>query len=127
MEHISKEAFDKIGADYKGIYEDYQGVFPQRKGRRTAFLPGHGTTLFTEGIHFIVDGDYSHLPELNKSNAEEGAAYRFCNTCQYVQSIYRITEDYAKENELMYLDRVITSAGDFALQGSDVFGLSNPV
>ena len=54
MLHISKADFDRIGADYKGVYMDYQGVFPKRKGRRVAFLPGHGTTLYTEGIHFIV-------------------------------------------------------------------------
>lgn len=121
MNHISKEQYDRIGADYKGVYQDYQGAFPQRKGRRTAFLPGHGTTLFTEGIHFLVDGDYKHLPELNKSNAEVGAAYRFCDSYQIVQSVYRITEEYAAENELMYLDRVITNSGDFALPGSEIY------
>ena len=121
MTHISKEEFDGIGKDYKGIYEDYQEIFPMRKGRRTAFLPGHGTTLYTEGVHFIVDGDYTHLPVLDKSNAEEGLAYQSCGSYQVVSKLYRITEAYAAENELIYLDRVTTSEGDFALPGSDVY------
>ena len=120
MEHISKKAFASIGDDYKSVYMDYQGVFPKRKGRRTAFLPGHGTTLFTEGIHFLVDGEYTHLPGLTKENAEEGAAYRFGdNDFLIVQRIYRISEEYARENGLAYLDRVQTTAGDFALPEGD--------
>lgn len=32
------------------------GDHPEWKGRRVAFLPGHGTTLFIEGVSFeIVD------------------------------------------------------------------------
>lgn len=114
--HISKAEFDAIGSDYKGIYTDYQGVSPKRKGRRIAFLPGHGTALCTEGIHFLVDGDYTHLPILTKENAEEGAAYLFgSNNYQIVQRIYRISRESARENDLMYLDRVQTTMGDFAL------------
>lgn len=119
MLHISKADFDRISADYKGVYMDYHGTHPQRKGRRVAFLPGHGTTLFVEGVHFIVDGDYSHLPVLCKENAEEGAAYQFGGDVLYVKRIYRISEEYANESSLLYLDRVETSAGDFALPGSD--------
>ena len=100
MLHINKADFDRIGADYKGVYMDYQGVFPKRKGRRVAFLPGHGTTLYTEGIHFIVDGDYSHLPILCKENAEEGAAYQFGGDVLYVKRIYRISREYARETIL---------------------------
>ena len=48
--------FDRIGADFKGIWHDYWGDHPEWKGRRVAFLPGHGTTLFIEGVSFeIVD------------------------------------------------------------------------
>lgn len=119
MLHISKADFDRISADYKGVYMDYQGTHPQRKGRRVAFLPGCSTTLFVEGIHFIVDGDYSHLPILCKENAEEGAAYQFGGNVLYVKRIYRISEEYANENSLLYLERVETSAGDFALPGGD--------
>jgi hypothetical protein len=124
MIHISKADFARIGADYKGIYMDYHGAHPQRKGRRVAFLPGHGTTLFIEGIHFIVDIDCSHLPVLCKDNAEEGAAYQFGGDVLYVKRIYRISEDYANANSLLYLDRVETSAGDFALPGSDTISTS---
>lgn len=119
MIHISKADFDRIPSDYKGVYMDYQGVLPKRKGRRVAFLPGHGTTLFTEGFHFIVDGDYSHLPTLCKDNAEEGAAYQFCGSVEYVKRLYRISEDYARANNLSYLERVETSLGDYALPGGD--------
>lgn len=114
--HISKAEFDAIGSDYKGVYADYQGVFPKRKGRRVAFLPGHGTVLYTEGIHFLVDGDYTHLPILTKENAEEGAVYLFGNNdYQIVQRIYCISKESACENNLTYLDRVQTTIGDFAL------------
>ena len=119
MIHISKADFDRIGTDYKGVYMDYQGVFPKRKGRRVAFLPGHGTTLYTEGIHFIVDGDYSHLPILCKANAEEGAAYQFGGGVLCVKRIYRISPEYARENHLAYLERVETSIGDFTLPDGD--------
>ncbi len=119
MLHISKADFDRISADYKGVYMDYHGTHPQRKGRRAAFLPGHGTTLFVEGIHFIVDGDYSHLPILCKENAEDGAAYQFGGDVLYVKRIYRISREYARENHLAYLERVETSIGDFALPDGD--------
>ena len=119
MLHISKADFDRISADYKGVYMDYHGTHPQRKGRRVAFLPGHGTTLFVEGVHFIVDGDYSHLPILCKENAEEGAAYQFGGDALYVKRIYRISQEYARENHLAYLERVETSIGDFALPDGD--------
>lgn len=56
MLHISKADFDRIGADYKGVYMDYDGKHPEWRGRRVAFLPGHGTTLFIEGVSFeIID------------------------------------------------------------------------
>lgn len=56
MEHITKKEFDKIPEDYKGRFLDFYGTHPEWKGRRTAFLPGHGTTLFVEGVSFeIVD------------------------------------------------------------------------
>jgi hypothetical protein len=54
--HISKKDFDAIDRDYKFRFVDYQGTHPERKGRWCAFLPGHGTTLFIEGVHFVIDG-----------------------------------------------------------------------
>ena len=108
MLHISKADFDRIGDDYKGVYMDYHGTHPKRKGRRVAFLPGHGTTLYIEGIHFVVDDD-----------SEAGAAYQFGGGVLYVNRLYRISTEYARENNLAYLDRVETSIGDFALPGGD--------
>ena len=56
MERITKAEFDRIGNDYKGVWMDYMGDHPEWKGRKVAFLPGHGTTLFIEGVSFeIVD------------------------------------------------------------------------
>lgn len=54
MVQITKAEFDKIGPDYKGKYMDFQGDHPEWKGRRTAFLPGYGTTLFIEGVSFEI-------------------------------------------------------------------------
>lgn len=76
MKVITKKEFDGIPASYKGVFSDYQGTHPEWKGRRTAFLPGEGTVLFIEGVHFLVEGDYSHLPELNKDNAKLLDCYR---------------------------------------------------
>lgn len=61
------------------------------------------------------------FPILNKDNARVGQYYAWGGGYQIVCRIYRIGEEYARENELMYLDRVETTAGDFALPGSDIF------
>lgn len=61
------------------------------------------------------------LPGLDKSTAFAGCFYGWCAGWQQVRRIYRISEEYAEENWLMYLDRVETTAGDFALPGSDVY------
>lgn len=61
------------------------------------------------------------LPVLNKTNAVPNCFYARCNDYQIVRRIYRITEEYAAENDLMYLDRVETTAGDFALPSSDIY------
>ena len=56
MQQITKAEYDRIGNDFKGVWHDYWGDHPEWKGRRVAFLPGHGTTLFIEGVSFeIVD------------------------------------------------------------------------
>ncbi len=102
-------------------YTDYDGVHPKWKGRRCSFLPGHGATLFVEGVHFIVLDDNSYLPVLQKDNAEEGLCYKGAgNGVMFVQRLYRLTEEQAKADRLVYLDRVVTSAGEFALPGSDI-------
>ena len=54
MEKITKKDFERIGNDFKGVWMDYRGEHPEWKGRRVAFLPGHGTTLFIEGVSFEI-------------------------------------------------------------------------
>ena len=121
MHIITKEQYSHIGSDYKGVFHDYQGIHPEHKGRRTAFLPGDGTVLSLEGVHFLVEGDYSHLPILRKDNAVVGCAYQSAGGYQIVQHVYRLTREQAEEQDCMYLDRVTTTMGDFALAGSDIY------
>lgn len=92
-------------------------------GRRTLMVnEGTGLCLITEGLHFLIDGDYSNLPILHKSNAMEGAAYQSAGGYMIVHRVYRLTEQQAREWGVVYLDRVETSMGDFALPGSDTLG-----
>lgn len=63
--------------------------------------------------------DPDKLPVLHKSNAVVGAYY---SGCGYLLKVYRITEEYAERYNLMYLDRCeVSSYGDIALPGSDVY------
>lgn len=56
METITRKEFNALPADWKCKWGDYYGDHPEWLGRWTAFLPGHGTTLFIEGVSFqIVD------------------------------------------------------------------------
>ena len=67
--------------------------------------------------------DPDKAPALNKSNAIIGAYY---GGCGYLLKVYRITEEYAEKYELMYLDRCeVSSYGDIALPGSDVYRRKN--
>lgn len=59
---ITEQEYDKIPESYKGQYQDYDGRHPEWKGKRTAFLPGHGTTLFIEGVSFLIDDSYRKPP-----------------------------------------------------------------
>ena len=54
MKTITKEEYQNIPDDYKGTYIDYDGKHPEWKRRKTAFLPGEGTTLFIEGVSFEI-------------------------------------------------------------------------
>lgn len=54
MVRITQAEYDAIGNDYKGVWHDYYGDHPEWKGRRTAMIAGHGTTLFIEGISFEI-------------------------------------------------------------------------
>ena len=133
MKIYTKEEWAK--QQYTGQWEDCPfhrsrveagELHPYYIGRRNIMVnEGKGTTLLTEGIHFLIDGDYSTLPVLHKSNAKEGAAYQGAGGVIFVQKIYRISEEQARRDDLMYLDRVTTSIGDFALPGSDIFRKGN--
>lgn len=127
---ISKEDWAK--AQYTGQWSDSPfnrdrvecGELPAYYiGRRNLMVNEHdgkGCKLITEGVHFLVENDYSNLPVLHKGNLLVGAAYQFAGGVTFVHRAYRLDEQYAKENELVYLDRVETSHGDFALPGGDV-------
>lgn len=123
--HISKKEFNAIPSDYKSIYQNYDGLYPQRAGRRVAILHGHGTTLSVEGIHFVVDGDQTHLPVICKENAEVGAMYQGAGGPCTVTRVYQLTETEAAERDLIYLDRAEARMADgrtveFALPGSAI-------
>ena len=129
MKIYTKEEWAK--KQYKGQWEDTPfnrdrveaGELPAYYiGRRNLMVnEGYGPSLITEGVHFLIEGDYSNLPILHKSNAMVGAAYQFSGGVTFVQEIYRVSEEQARAEDVMYLDRVKTSAGDFALPGSDLF------
>lgn len=85
---ISQQEYDAIPKDYKGTYSDFNGKHPEWKGRATAFLPGHGTTLFIDGVSFILEtGKKPSLDDLVKNasgrsdsmnqakNVREGTVY----------------------------------------------------
>ena len=117
---ITQEKYNAIPKDYKGTFADYRNEAPQLKGRRTWLTKDErGPVLLLEGVHFLVEGDFSHLPALTKETAADGLAYSWCGTgFQIVEKVYTITEEYAKANHLAYIDRVKTTKGDFALSGS---------
>lgn len=114
---IEKLAFPVDGYTYNVM--EWRSV----DGGKNFWHCGHGRYCRTlheaEQYAFSVDGDRSHLPVLCKENAEEGAAYQFGGSVLYVKRIYRINEEYARKNNLAYLERVETSMGDFALPGGD--------
>ena len=71
-------------------------------------------------ICVAAPSDSEALPVLNKSNAIPGCWYCFAGGAALLHRVYRISEEHAVENELMYLDRAETSAADAALPGSDI-------
>jgi hypothetical protein len=79
-----------------------------------------------EKFDICVDmpNDSEALPVLNKSNAIVGGYYAGCG---YLLKVYRISEEYAERYDLMYLDRCeVSSYGDMALPGSDVYRRKAP-
>jgi hypothetical protein len=68
-----------------------------------------------------IPADLDKLPVLDKANAVPGCFYACGSGWQQLYRTYRISEEQAEEWDLMYLDRAESSAGDFALVGSDVY------
>ena len=104
-------------------------LHPYYIGRRNVMVGGErGCTLLTEGLHFLVEGEYDQLPWLCKDNAMVGACYRFPGGYIEVTEIYRLTEEEAQELDLYHLDRVDyvqhapwgSVPGGCALAGSDI-------
>lgn len=97
-------------------------------GRRDLMVnEGKGPVLITEGVHFLIEGDYSNLPILCKANALVGAAYQFGDSYHILKRIYRLTEEQARERGTIYLDRAETTVADFALTDGDIYnGGHNP-
>ena len=56
MEQITRSQFLAIPKAYRGVYSDVQGVHPEWKGRRTAFLPGHGIAGADETVDLAAQG-----------------------------------------------------------------------
>jgi len=137
MRHYTKEEWER--EQYKGLWEASPftldrvaaGELPAYYvGRRNVMVGGEkGCTLLTEGVHFLVDGEYDQLPVLHKSNAMVGACYQFAGGYIEVTKVYRLTEEEAQEWQLFYLDRVSyiqhaewgTVPGGCALPGGDEF------
>lgn len=71
-------------------------------------------------IYCGVPADCSVLPVISVKNAVEGAYFAWCGGAQIVHEVYSISDEYARENHLVYLDRVKTSAGDYALHDGRV-------
>lgn len=69
--HITSNDYSAIPDDYKGVYEDFDGKHPEWKGCKTAFLPGHGTTLFIEGVSFVIDNNRPSLDQIVKTAADK--------------------------------------------------------
>lgn len=55
---VSKEKWDSIPSDYKGVWADIYGTHPEWKGKRTVLsgcISDQIGTLFIEGVHFIIE------------------------------------------------------------------------
>jgi hypothetical protein len=60
MIKVSKNEWNKIDNDYKGIWQDYHGTHPQWKGKRCVMStclthnPNELCSLLIEGVHFEI-------------------------------------------------------------------------
>lgn len=57
---VSKKEWDKIPADYRGIWHDYYGDKPEWKGKRVVMStcitknPNELCSLLIEDVHFVI-------------------------------------------------------------------------
>lgn len=54
----------------------------------------------------IKDAIEKSLPVLSLENAKVGSFYKFCDGWMRVEEIYKVSEEYARENGLWRRDRV---------------------
>lgn len=74
VEHISQKEWDAIPSDYKGVYKNFDDHHPDWEGRKTAFLPSHGTKLFIEGVSFVIDKGKTLDQIISGASQRKGAA-----------------------------------------------------
>ena len=61
MIKISKNEWDSIYADYKGVWQDYYNDHPEWIGRKTVMStclthdPNELGSLLIEGVHFVIE------------------------------------------------------------------------
>ena len=125
MKIFTKEEWSRM--QYTGRWDDCPFHRDQvEAGKLPAYYIGRrnlmvaGPKLITEGVHFLIAGEYDNLPVLHKYNALEGAAYQFAGGIMFVNRIYRFNEQEARERGVSCLDRAETSLGDIALPGGDM-------
>ncbi len=51
---ITKEEYQNLPADFRGLYQNYYGDHPEWKGRRIAAFPCELPGLFIEGVNLKI-------------------------------------------------------------------------
>ena len=64
MHYITEKKYNKLHADYRGIFQDYQELSPELKGKRTMMLPDNGG-LAIEGANLTIVSDFERDLILN--------------------------------------------------------------
>lgn len=64
MHYITEKKYNKIHADYRGIFQDYQKTSPELKGKRTMMLPDNGG-LAIESSSLTIIPDFERYLILN--------------------------------------------------------------
>lgn len=100
------------------INKNEQINFKEIDGRRTFSQNGK---ILVEGVHFLVNGEYDHLPTLDKDNAVVGNAYKFCDGYMILKSIRTVTDEEIKKFQLRFKMQFTaqshTSGGSYEIGG----------